>query len=150
VFLTSLPNESKAPGKIAPSNGTTERYLIQNSLNFIASELHPNIGALFYPGLAPDVQILLYERIDQKLKYIDDTMLTNEAHDYLLGNTFTIVDSYLYIVLSWTQLVRVDLSKYPKVMKYFTRLQSLTTIQDAMKRIASNPATVLPSTESRR
>ncbi len=33
---------------LAPANGTTERYLLINSLNFLASELHVSFGPLFY------------------------------------------------------------------------------------------------------
>ena len=33
---------------LAPAHGTSERYLLINSLNFLASELHTSFGPLFY------------------------------------------------------------------------------------------------------
>ena len=58
---------------MAPVNGTSGRYLVQNALNYIASEVHPNIGGLFYPGLPADVQALLKERAAKKLEYLEKT-----------------------------------------------------------------------------
>ena len=34
-----------APGKVAPLNGTTGRYLVQEALNYTASEYHATVGA---------------------------------------------------------------------------------------------------------
>ena len=105
---------------MAPVNGTSGRYLVQNALNYIASEVHPNIGGLFYPGLPADVQALLKERAAKKLEYLEKTLLASS--DFLVGNSFTIADSYLYIVLTWTGYVGGDVSPFPKVQAYFQRI----------------------------
>ena len=126
---------------MAPVNGTSGRYLVQNALNYIASEVHPNIGGLFYPGLPADVQALLKERAAKKLEYLEKTLLASS--DFLVGNSFTIADSYLYIVLTWTGYVGVDVTPFPKVQAYFERIGGLSVVKDAHARIATNPTSVL-------
>jgi glutathione S-transferase len=47
----------KAAGKhLAPANGSTERYKLQEWLNFITTELHKNFGPMFSPVLADDAK----------------------------------------------------------------------------------------------
>jgi glutathione S-transferase len=140
VCLLRLLLIIQAPGKVAPPNGSVGRYLVQNALNYIASEVHPNIGGLFYPGLAPDVQSLLKERAAKKLEYLENTVIGDRS--FLVGDGFTIADSYLYIVLSWTGYVGVDVTPFPKVKAYFERIGNLQVVKDGHARIATNPASV--------
>jgi glutathione S-transferase len=58
-----------------------------------------------------------------------------------VGDSFTIADAYLYIVLSWTSIVSIDLTPYPKVKAYFERIGALENVKAAHARIATNPAT---------
>lgn len=130
----------QAPGKIAPENGTSGRYLVQNALNYIASEVHPNIGGLFYPN--PDnIKDFIKAKAATKLTYLENTFIGDKA--YVAGNAFTIADSYLYIVLSWSGYVGVDLAPYPKVKAYFERIGALENVKAAHARMATNPASVL-------
>ena len=46
----------QAPGTVAPENGSNGRYLVQNMLNYTASEVHAAIGGLFNPTLTPEVR----------------------------------------------------------------------------------------------
>lgn len=39
---------------LAPANGTSERYLLQAKLNYVASEVHRSYGPLFNPALTPE------------------------------------------------------------------------------------------------
>jgi len=61
------------------------------------------------------------------------------SSDFLVGNSFTI-DSYLYIALTWTGYVGVDVTPFPKVQAYSQRIGGL--LSDAHARIATNPASV--------
>ena len=63
--------------------------------------------------------------------------------EFLVGNSFTIADSYLYIVLSWTGYVGVDLAPFPNVKAFFDRISNLPNVKAAHARMAENPATVL-------
>jgi len=46
--------DHKADAALAPKAGTMERYRLMEMLNFTASEIHKQIGALFNPKMTPE------------------------------------------------------------------------------------------------
>jgi len=50
-----------------------------------------------------------------------------------MGNTFTVADAYLFTILSWTDRVQLDLSRWPTVVAYKQRMAARPTVQAAMK-----------------
>ncbi len=130
----------QAPGKVAPQYGTTERYLVQNALNYIASEVHPSIGHLFYPN-SDEVKEYIMSKGASKLEYLEKTFIADK--NFVVGDSFTIADSYLYICLSWTKWVGVDLIPYPKVQAYFERIGNLENVKAAHARMDQKPATII-------
>lgn len=130
--------DQAAPGTIAPANGTTARAKLQNVLSYIATEVHPSIGTLFYPNLPDDVQAWYRGNAAKKLAYLESTIIADNK--FVVGDSFTVADSYLYIVLSWTAYVGIDLSPFPKVQAYSAGIAALPNVVAAHARIATNPA----------
>jgi glutathione S-transferase len=130
----------QAPGSVAPTNGSVGRYHVQNALNYIASEVHPSIGGLFYPN-TDEIKDHIKSKAAAKLTYLNDTYIANKK--FVVGDSFTIADSYLYIVLSWAPYVGVDLTPYPKVKAYFDGIAALPNVQAAHQRMATNPSSIL-------
>eukprot|EP01124_Arcella_intermedia_P022737 TRINITY_DN3448_c0_g1_i1.p1 TRINITY_DN3448_c0_g1~~TRINITY_DN3448_c0_g1_i1.p1 ORF type:complete len:249 (+),score=40.95 TRINITY_DN3448_c0_g1_i1:22-747(+) len=130
----------QAPGSVAAENGSVERYKIQNALNYIASEVHPSIGGLFTPGISEEVQNFLKARAAKKLDYLEKTLIGDK--EFLVGEKFSIADSYLYIVLSWSGYVGVDISGYTRVQAYYDRIASLPKVKEAHARMAENPESI--------
>jgi glutathione S-transferase len=128
-------------GAVAPAPGTPERYVLLNALSYVATEVHPAVGSFFMPNAAPDVTAFFRTRVATKLNYLSDHFIGDRR--FVVGDSFTIVDSYLYIVLSWTQYVGIDLNEYPKVKAYYEGIANLPNVKAAHARIAENPATVL-------
>ena len=122
----------QAPGKIAPINGTTERYLVQNYLSYISSEVHGKIGPLFNPTAPQEVKDHSVSAVNSKFAYLDKVL---QGRRFLVGNSFTIADSYLYIVLSWHKYVGLDLTPYASVKSYFEGIASLENVVKAHARI---------------
>jgi glutathione S-transferase len=111
--------------------GSDERYHLQNTLNYLASDLHAaGYGPLF--GHA-DKRDLFYPGLHRKLKYVNDTLLKNATADapFLFGKNFTIADSYLYIILSWSGYVGVDLAAYDKVKAFSAAVAALPKVKEA-------------------
>jgi glutathione S-transferase len=128
------------PGTIAPEYGTTERYLVQNALNYIASEVHPNIGGLFYPN-SEEVKSYIKSRAMTKLEYLEKVLLADKQ--YLVGNSVSIADCYLYIVLSWCPMVGIDITSFPRVKSYYERIDSMEKVREAHSRMATNPSSTM-------
>jgi glutathione S-transferase len=136
-LLTCINCPIQAPGKIAADYGTSERYLTQVALNYIASEVHNNFGPLFGQLSAENKQAQI-AKIDKKFQYISEHMLNDK--EFLAGHRFSIADSYLYVVLSWGPYVGVDISKYPVIQAYFDRVKALPSVTRAHEMMATNPS----------
>ncbi|KAJ1442224.1 hypothetical protein B484DRAFT_318183, partial [Ochromonadaceae sp. CCMP2298] len=117
----------QAPGTVAAENGTSERYLIQNALNYVASEVHASFGPLFGPlsEEAKAAQINLLGK-DVRVAVKDGEMSVPGL--FLVGGKFSIADSYLYIVLSWPQYVGVDMGGYPLLQAYSAGIAALPKV----------------------
>jgi glutathione S-transferase len=87
-------------------------------------------------------QHFLFCRAASKLAYLNDNVF-NDGKQFMVGDKFTIADSYLYIVLSWAQYVGVDTAPYPNVIAFSERVAALPFVQAAHARMASNPSSVL-------
>ena len=126
---------------MAPENGTVARAVLQNVLSYVSTEVHPSIGGLFNPTLGDETKAFIRGNAAKKLTYLENTLIADKS--FLVGNSFTIADSYLYIVLSWTNYVGIDLSPYPRVQAYAARIGALENVKAAHARIATSPATTI-------
>jgi glutathione S-transferase len=57
--------------KLAPSNGTMERYRLQEWLTFIGTEIHKQFSPLFHPAMPQDAKALFRQKIVDRLAYAD-------------------------------------------------------------------------------
>jgi glutathione S-transferase len=121
----------KAAGKnLAPANGTDARYRMQEWLNFTTSELHKNFSPLFNPAIPDEVKKFFTDRIIGKFKYADSQLA---GRDYLMGKQFTVADGYLFVMLTWADRMKIDLSAMKNLMAYKDRVAARPNVQAALK-----------------
>ena len=121
----------QAPAKnLAPANGTYERSKLQEWLNYIATELHKNFSPLFNPATPADYKATVIARVRDRLKFTDG-LLANTT--FVMGDTFTVADGYLFTVTNWAPLVGVDLSGYANLLAYRARVAARPAVVAAMK-----------------
>ena len=56
--------------KLAPPNGTLERYQLQSALGFVNSEIHKTAGGLFKPGLTDEEREQVVDKLDTRFKQL--------------------------------------------------------------------------------
>jgi glutathione S-transferase len=121
----------KAAGKnLAPARDSSERYKLQEWLNFITAELHKNFGPMFSPVLADEAKAFFKDRVMTKFKYIDSQLA--DHRDYLMGKQFTVADGYLFTMLSWAERMNFDLSALPNLLAYKARVGARPKVQEAL------------------
>lgn len=129
VILQYLADQKPESG-LAPKAGTLERYRLMEWLNFISSEVHKTLGALFNPKITPEWrenQIGLFgRRADHLVRALGNK-------PYLMGEKFSVADAYLYTVLSWTGFLKVDMSKWPTLKDYMARINARPAVKEAMR-----------------
>ena len=136
VCLEYIADQSSL--NLAPSVGTNERYVLRQLLSFLASELHSSIGLFFSPeSNDPFIRKFLIQNFNKKMKYLEDNILNDDQ--FLYGDSFTIADAYLYIILGWLSYVGLSLDNYQTAKKYHSKINDLTLIRDAKQRMSSSP-----------
>ncbi|GEL75240.1 glutathione transferase GstA [Myxococcus virescens] len=116
--------------KLAPANGTLERYRLQEMLNFISTEIHKGFSPLFNPAFPDDVKRLTRERLAQRLGMLE-VVVAKQA--FLLGDQFTVADAYLFTTLNWAGHTKVDLEPFPALRAYHARVADRPSVQEALK-----------------
>ncbi|KAJ3023378.1 UNVERIFIED_CONTAM: hypothetical protein HDU68_008644 [Siphonaria sp. JEL0065] len=120
---------------VGPKNGTSARYLLQSKLSYISSEVHASYGPLFNPALKEETRAWVVEKLNTKLKYLNDVEFADNRK-FWIGNDFSVADAYLYIVLSWSGYVKVDLTAYPKVQAWWNGIAAEEHVKAAHALIA--------------
>lgn len=146
-----------APGSgLAPAAGTTERYVLQNVLSFLGTELHASFGPLFGPG-TDEFKAAQKEKIASKLKMLTGTL---GEQKFLTGDSVTVADlcesshdsacrqewrdpnpnpprtldlgrTDAYIIMSWSGYVGVDLTPFDKLTAFSARIAAHPKVVEA-------------------
>jgi glutathione S-transferase len=115
--------------RLLPKPGSIERYRAQEWLNFIATELHKQFSPLFYPTTPDEVKEQQKQRIAGRFDLIEKTL---SKQPYLLGDTFTVADAYLFNMLRWTEHTGIDRAKWPALVSFYDRVAQRPAVQAAL------------------
>jgi glutathione S-transferase len=134
-LLTGAPVTLEYLGDLAPEahlvppRGTPARDQLQDWLDFVARELHPRLGSLLHGGLPAKVAARRRGEVGARLLHLQD-VLSDRA--FLMGETFTVADAYLFVMLRWCAPLGIDLGLYPNLQDYEHRIAERPAVQDAL------------------
>ena len=121
----------QAPEKhLAPAHGTFERYKLQEWLTFIGTELHKNFSPLFVPSTPAETKSASHATLHKRLAWVEGELA---GKDYLMGDTFSVADGYMFTVTNWAAYVKLDLSAYTHLVAYRARIAARPAVVAAMK-----------------
>jgi glutathione S-transferase len=123
-------SDLKPSAKLLPAAGSMERVRVQEWLNYVATEIHKGLGALFNPNLPADAKLVLRDGIAARFDFLSKHL---EKRAYLYGESFTPADGYLFTVLGWTQWLEIDLGKWPVLKSYCERIAARPAVHAAMQ-----------------
>jgi len=130
------------PGtKLAPANGTMERYRLQEWLNFITSEIHKAFIPLIYNkmyGRYADYLSYVKPKMTTYFKWIDEILAERL---YLLGDDFSVADAYLWVLTNWGRAdwiksvfnTEIDLSGLENIRRWHSLVKRRPSVQEALK-----------------
>jgi len=119
----------RKPGTLAPAYGTMERYRLMEWLNFIATELHKQFSPLWYPTTPEATKDAQIAKLKTRFELISKTLA---AQPYLMGNDFTVADAYLFTILNWAPMLKVDLAPWPALVAYQARVAARPAVHAAL------------------
>jgi glutathione S-transferase len=132
VIVQMIADQAATKGlanNLAPARDSAERYKLLEWLNFITSELHKNFSPLFNPTFSDEVKGFFKDRLMGKFKYIDAQLA---GHDYLLGQSFSVADGYLFTMLCWADRMQFDLTGLPNLSAYKARVAARPKVKEAL------------------
>jgi len=115
--------------ELVPPNGTFARYHLQEWLGFIGSEVHKQFSTLFQPETPAFTQERSRGKIAERFTYINTVLIDR---GYLLGETFTVADAYLFAILRWCERFDIDRQIWPNLDYYFQRISIRPAAQAAL------------------
>jgi len=129
VILQYLADQKPESG-LAPGFGTMKRYRLMEWLAFVSTEVHKGFGPFWNPN-TPEVTkqnalALLSHRFDYLAEQLADK-------PWLMGDSYTVADAYLFTVLRWSDYHKIDLSKWPLLTEYIGRVAARPAVQEAMR-----------------
>jgi glutathione S-transferase len=116
--------------RLVPRPGTIERYRAQEWLHFIATEVHKQFSPLFSATTPDEVKAQLRQRIAGRFDLIEKTLA---KQPYLLGDTFSVADAYLFNMLRWTEHTGIDRANWPALVAFFDRVSQRPSVQAALE-----------------
>jgi glutathione S-transferase len=128
VIIQYLADQKPRRG-LAPKPRTPERYKLMEWLNFTASEIHKGLGDFFNPKMTPEWREARLERLGKRFDHLEKAL---GSQQYLMGE-FSIADAYLFAVLNWTNLHKIDVSSWPNVKAFMARIAERPAVKKAMK-----------------
>ena len=117
------------PGTLAPAYGSLARYRVMEWLNFIATELHKQFGPLWYADTPDATKEKQRATLAKRFAYLSETL---SAQPYLTGDAFTIADAYLFTILNWAHMVKLDLTPWPALQHFLSRVAARPQVHAAL------------------
>lgn len=122
--------DQKPETKLAPANGTLERYRLQEWLSFIGAEIHKAFGPLWNPNLPEAEKKETHDKLAKRFEFAAKSL---EGKQYLMGDHFTAPDSYLFVMLQWAQKLKLDLSRWPVLKAYHERIAARPAVKATLE-----------------
>jgi glutathione S-transferase len=122
--------DSQSKADLAPAHGSMERYRLLEWLGFISTEIHKGFGPLWNPATPDAVKAAAKERLASRFAYLDEKL---GSQPFLMGDTFTIADAYLFTVVNWTNFHGIDISSFPNLQAFQARIAARPAVQQALE-----------------
>jgi glutathione S-transferase len=120
----------RAPERqLAPPAGTMERYRLVEWLSFLGTEVHKLFWPLFHDGTDEESR-KAREILSARFAWIENKL---GDRSFLVGETFTVADAYLFTILTWTKAAGIDLGPWPNLKAYRSRIRERPTVTAALE-----------------
>ena len=121
--------DQKPGSGIAPPNGTLARSRLQEMLGYINSEIHKSYSPLFRAETPEETRTERKAYLHKRYALLDGILA---KQPWLLGETFTAADAYLFVVTRWAKGAGVDLSAFQALNAFQERVAARPAVQAAM------------------
>ena len=127
--LVQVIADANPGANLIPASGVA-RAKVQSWLAFIGTELHKGFGPLWDPTSPDETKASAKKKLASRFEELDRVL---GKQQFIAGDTFTVADAYAFTVLNWTRFHNIDLSPYPNVQAWMSRIGQRPKVVEAMK-----------------
>ena len=129
-----------ASGRVGPAPGAPGRSELHAALTFIGTELHKLYSPwLFHPEVGEVAQAYARAKIATRYGQIERQLA---GRSYLLGDSFSVADAYLFVPVNWAALAKTPLDDFPNIRAWFERMKARPAVRAAIRSHAAMPTRV--------
>ena len=112
------------------ATGTLARIRVLEWCNYLTSEIHKSFTPIFHAYLDQPSTEILKGILKKKLVWLNAQL---EGKSFLTGDQFTIADAYLFVLINWTNPIKLDISDLAHIKAFHARVGARPAVQEAMK-----------------
>ncbi len=120
----------KPESGLLPEHGTMDYYRVLEWLTFISTEIHKQFTPLFKQDTPADYRSIAKANLQKAFTLVDAHLA---GKSYLMGETFTVADAYLFVVTNWGRFQEIDVAQWPNLKAFQDRVKARPAVQEAMK-----------------
>lgn len=129
VAILQYLGDHHAPS-LLPANGTLERARLQEILNYLSAEYHKSWTPLFYLAAGADPTDA-QRPVITKQTYLNSLLADGRA--YILGDSFTVADAYLFVVTRWSANFGIALDALPALKSFMARVEARPAVKATLQ-----------------
>lgn len=117
---------------LSPAQGSLQRARQQEWLNFTSSELHKAFGPYFRGRpLEGEEKEEADRQLAQRIGDVERGL--SDGRSFILGDSLSVADAYLFVVLNWSGFMGLSLDRWPHVASYVARIAARPATREAMR-----------------
>jgi glutathione S-transferase len=127
--ILPLLGDLRPEAGLIPESGTAARYQMHATLNYLSSELHKPFSILLGADTPEEMKTSLRAKLATRLAYLAARI---GAVGHVAGPSYSVADAYAFVILGWAGFAKVDLSTWPDIVAYRSRLRARPAIEAAL------------------
>lgn len=125
--------------QIGANDGLENAFEMNETLSFLASDLHPAFWPFFMPkrysvdhndAAQAAVKEASYALVDRAMLHLDTLIAKGNGHVY--QGKRSIADAYAYVMVRWTKLLPKTWEAYPNVAAFMQRMEEDAAVQKVL------------------
>lgn len=130
VAIVQYLADLKPDRQLLAPTGTLARYQTLEWLSFISSELHKGFSPLFSDVAPDDYKAVLRQQLEEKFTWIDGELKDKQ---WLSGLHFSAADAYLFTVMRWAKLLKLNIASLSALEGWFQRVAARPSVIEALE-----------------
>lgn len=130
ALLQYVADLAPASGLLPPA-GSRDRFLVQQWLAFVSSELHKSFSPwLFHKETADSTRKAVKDKLAMRFADMEAQLAGRE---WLAGARFTVADVYAFTILSWVPMLGMSLAAFPNLTGWMARVRARPQVQATLR-----------------